>query len=131
MYKTLVIISILALVGCGKVSESMRMDKFEDTTRSYEDSLRWGHSELMHSFLRSGEEPDRSPDIKALERTKIITYELLRLKGSEEGCRIEQTVKIKYYYTDELLEKTVIDEQVWEYDPSDGWRLVSGLPAFK
>ncbi len=131
MAKSLVIVCILALVGCGAVSQSVRMDKFEDTSRSYEDSLRWGHSELMPLFLKTGNETDLSRDVTALDRTKIISYELLRVKMAEDGSRIEQTVKIKYYYSDELVEKSIIDEQLWEYDPSGGWRLVSGLPAFK
>ncbi len=70
-------------------------------------------------------------DIEALERVKVTSYDMLSLRTFQNELRVEQTVKIKYYHVDQLLEKTLIDKQMWEYAPSGAWLLLSGLPDFK
>jgi hypothetical protein len=43
--------------------------------------------------------------------------------------RADQTVAIRYYKIDELIERSVVDQQTWVYHPeAKNWYLQSGLP---
>ncbi len=130
MAKALIMVCVLALAGCGSFTRAMQMEKFEETARVYEGAIRWGHYELALGLLKEQDNAEPPLTVKALEKIKVITYESLAVRKIEEASRIEHVVKIKYYYIDELLERSLIDHQLWEYDSSDSWRLLSGLPAF-
>ncbi|MCP4688785.1 MAG: hypothetical protein GY859_12090 [Desulfobacterales bacterium] len=131
MKKALIWIIALALVGCATVKHSVQMEKFEDMSRSYENSIRWGAWESAISMLKEREDAPPPKDIKTLEKVKVTSYELLSIRTFKDESRVEQTVKIKYYLANQLREKTVIDKQLWEYDPAGVWLILSGLPDFK
>ena len=43
-----------------------------------------------------------------------------------------QAIGIRYYHTERLKEKSLVDRQKWKYDEEDKtWYLESGLPDFK
>ncbi len=130
MAKVLFWVCVLALTGCGSFSQAMRMEKFEEASYAYEGFLRWGHYELAVGLLKERDNAQAARDLETLRKIKIIRYEVISVKAVEEESRVEQSVKIRYYFTDELLERTVIDYQMWEYDASGSWRVASGLPAF-
>ena len=50
----------------------------------------------------------------------------------EEDVRVRQVVKISYFKTDDMVVKSMADDQLWEYDPElHTWQLLTGLPKFK
>ena len=62
----------------------------------------------------------------------MTAYELRTMTVVEADVRLRQVVKISYFKTDDMVVKTMADDQLWEYDPeSSAWQLVSGLPKFK
>lgn len=71
-------------------------------------------------------------NLKKLRKTKVTSYELLDREISKDKLLARQSVEIKYYKLDSMIEKTLIDTQVWEYDREEKtWRLQGGLPDFK
>lgn len=71
-------------------------------------------------------------NFKKLQKTKVTSYELLNRKISKDKLLARQTVEIRYYNLDSMIEKTLIDKQAWEYDKGEKtWRLQGGLPDFK
>jgi hypothetical protein len=70
--------------------------------------------------------------LKKLEKIKITSYKPRERNTSEDTLQANQTVEIKYYNTDYLIVKTIIDKQLWEYDEKQkAWYLESALPDFK
>ena len=67
---------------------------------------------------------------KILKKIKITSYEVQNRKMHNEKLMVEQTVEIKYYNTDYLVEKVVDDNQIWIYE-SNSWRFSTGLPVFE
>jgi hypothetical protein len=67
-----------------------------------------------------------------LNQFKVTAYELRNLTVIEEDVRIRQVVKISYFKRDNLVVKSIADDQLWEYDPEQHtWLILSGLPKFK
>ncbi len=62
----------------------------------------------------------------------MTSYELISRNISKDKLLARQTVEIKYYNLDSMIEKTLIDAQVWEYNREEKtWLLQNGLPDFK
>jgi hypothetical protein len=59
-------------------------------------------------------------------------YDVKQVDLAEDKRHVSQVVEIKYYQLDNVVIKTIRDEQLWEYDPKEkSWYLSSGLPPFK
>ena len=130
MAKYLISVCLAALVGCASVSEMNITDKFEKTTRAYRQALQWGDWPTAKQYL----DPDRAIkdqiNLDELKQIKVTSYEVIDLIPAEDKMRAQQTVEIKYYFIKRMVEKTLIDKQIWVYSESTGWRLTSGLPSF-
>ena len=64
-----------------------------------------------------------------LKTFKVTAYEIRKVKFLDDMSRADQTVAIRYYKIDELIEQTIVDQQTWVYDPQEKiWYLQSGLP---
>jgi hypothetical protein len=62
----------------------------------------------------------------------VTAYELRALTVVEADVRVRQVVKISYFKNDDLVVKSMADDQLWEYDPELGaWQILTGLPQFK
>ena len=94
--------------------------------------MRWAEFQAASVFAR-----DLPPEAVArfLERSshiKVTAYDTVSSSVEEQQMRAMQTVQIKYYDTDYMAEKTIVDRQQWSYDAKQGiWYLTSGLPDFK
>jgi hypothetical protein len=121
---------IAILAGCASISEMQQMDQFNKAASSYEKALRWGDWAAAGSLV---ETEDRGMDYQAIEelkQIKVTSYEVNELVMSKNPLQVKQTVEIQYYHMHRMVEKTLIDKQVWAYRGEGGWRLVSGLPPF-
>jgi len=129
MAKYILAVCVLTLVGCASITEINQKDQFQKTSRSYEQALRWGDWVTASSVLGSESKELDYRAIEDLKQIKVTSYEVNQMKLSEDKLRVQQTVEIQYYHNRRMVEKTLIDKQVWEYI-EEGWRLVSGLPKF-
>ena len=130
--KYILLFSALILAGCSTMDDNHRFSSLSNTTLHYRNAIRWGLYDVADS-LRGVETSDKtSENIKRLKKIKVTGYKSVHKKMSEDGKEAEEMVEIKYYHTDQMVEKTIIDKQVWKYNSEmKAWHLQSGLPKFK
>jgi hypothetical protein len=59
----------------------------------------------------------------------VTQYTIRSVNVIEDGMAATQVVEIKLFNTNQGLERTIIDEQLWRWDEnSQRWRLHSPLP---
>jgi len=123
---------VLLLVGCTTVQGLSRLSSLESTSKAYEKAMLWGEYQMANRFIKPQVTDGESPNLKKLEKIKITSYKPRERNTSEDTLQANQTVEIKYYNTDCLIVKTLVDKQLWEYDVKQkAWYLQSGLPDFK
>jgi len=123
----LLLFAALPLAGCTTTPD--RQTQLDDTLRAYERAVRWGEFPSAAAFAR----PDARPsDFSRFSHVKVTGYDVAGMRLTKGGNHLTQLVKIHYYNTDYMVEKSVVDRQEWEYDAKDGhWYITSGLPKFK
>ena len=125
-------ICILLFVGCATVQEKWRVGEFEEVSSTYGQAIRWGSYEVAKSLIRTQGPDQEEPNIQNLRKIRVTSYELLNSNISEDKFWVQQNVKIQYYHTDYLIEKSLVDKQLWQYDETEEtWYLRSGLPDFR
>ncbi len=132
MIKKFLSLCILMFFGCATFTDLRLSGEFDKVAESYKSAIRWEDFEMANSFM-SKQNPKKEPisaDKKFLKKIKITSYEVQNLKMHNEKLMVEQTVEIKYYNMDYLIEKVIDDNQIWIYE-SDSWRLSTGLPVFE
>ncbi|HKK07153.1 MAG: hypothetical protein P8009_04670 [Gammaproteobacteria bacterium] len=124
---TLLVFGVLLLAGCSVTPD--RQTQLDDTLRAYERAVRWGEFPAAAAFARPQARPK---DFTRFAHIKITAYDVAGLQLSKDGEHLTQIVKISYYDTDYMVEKSVVDRQEWEYDAKEAhWYITSGLPKFK
>jgi len=131
MAKYILYACVLALVGCAGQSQSLTMLRFSDATYDYRIAIRWGNYLAASKFLGEEAKAKQTSELEKMKQIKVTSYELLESKILEPKKMMEQTVEIKYYHASNMIEKFLVDIQLWEYDDTKSWRLLSGLPDFK
>lgn len=132
MIKNFLFLCLLMFFGCATFTDLRLFSGFEKAAESYQAALNWEDFETAGSFL-SKQDPGKEPvlpDKKFLKKIKITSYELQNREMNNEKHMVEQTVEIKYYNTDNFIEKVIQDNQIWIYE-SNSWRLSTGLPVFE
>ncbi len=132
MIKFFFSLCILMFFSCATLTDIRLIDRFDKVAESYESAIKWSDFDKADSFI-SKQNPKKKlilPDKKFLKKIQITSYELQNRKIHTEKSMVEQTVEIKYYNTDYLVEKVVEDNQIWIYE-SNSWQLSTGLPAFE
>jgi len=118
--------------ACASLSGVKQEELFETASYSYEQALLFGKYEAAHSFTKVEPPKKHITDLKRFKMIKVTSYELIALKVLEDRNIVTQRVEIRYYFLDSLVEKTIVDNQLWKYYPEEKtWYLESGLPDFK
>jgi hypothetical protein len=108
------------------------MNKFSEASRAYGAAILWSHFEAANLYCKSGGDAGKPPDFEKLKTIKVAMYDVKQVDLAEDKRHVSQVVEIKYYQLDNVVIKTIRDEQLWEYDPKEkSWYLSSGLPPFK
>jgi hypothetical protein len=132
MMKYILGVCIFLFIGCATVSETKKQDLFEITSHSYKQALLFGRYEAASGFRKVQPSGLQAINFKQLKKIKVTNYELITIKVSKEKSLIHQTVEIRYFNRDYMIEKTLVDNQLWRYDAEDNaWYLESGLPDFQ
>ena len=123
---------VLTLVGCVTATEirnMSKMNKFSPTAESYAKSIQWSDFETAIFFAKH---PETKPDLDQLENVKVTSYEVKKITHQKEQLKVLQAVELSYYMKNQLREKTIRYQEVWEYDERDGaWYITSGFPIFE
>jgi hypothetical protein len=100
--------------------------------RQYEIIVRWSQWDAAADFISPEfleENPISRLQMDRLRLFKVTSYTIRSVNVLEEGLAATQVVEIKLFNTNQGLERTIIDEQMWRWDESSQrWRLHSPLP---
>ena len=128
---TVVAIGLMA-AGCSSLKITDPMKDFEDASRAYGQAVTWSEYVVAAAFLKSNDQGEKAVAIEHMNKFRVTAYEPRFLKVLEEDARIRQIVKISYFRKDNLIVKTISDDQLWEYDPErDSWVLTTGFPKLE
>ncbi len=133
MVKYVLGLCVLSIVGCTSLQGKYRLAQFEDISSAYGQAIRWGDYDVANGFRKKQETDREAWNVDKIDKIRVTSYELLNSNPSEEDkLRVHQAVKIRYFNAHQMIEKTLIDRQLWEYDDTEkAWYLQSGLPDFR
>ena len=123
---------VFLIIGCSSLKINDPMKAFDQANRAYRQAISWSEYHVAATFLKNDDKQKVEKQIEHLNRFKVTAYELRTLTVVEADVRVRQVVKISYFKKDDLVVKSMADDQLWEYDPELGaWQLLTGLPRFK
>lgn len=132
MHARLILLLGLLFGVAGCVSSAARQDDLTATVRGYENVVRWGRIPAAYDFLK----PDLAAEAElpaGLDGIKVTGYDRLTglIPTDEEKQRYRVTAAIRYVHVDRQVERTLTDQQVWEWDEeSERWWRANPIPAF-
>jgi hypothetical protein len=123
---------LFLLAACATVKDMTYRKKFDQASQAYGDAIRWSEFETAQQFVRTEGAGAATANLARLNEFKVTSYDVKHTTPLEELLQVRQEAEIKYYKKGSLIEKTLRDLQLWEYDEErNRWYLVSGFPAFK
>jgi hypothetical protein len=125
----LVLLAALSLAGC----VPPQLDKSRsEAFRQYEIIVRWSQWDAAADFVSPEylvDHPITRLQMDRLRLFRVTQYTIRSVNVIEDGMAATQVVEIKMFNTNQGLERTIIDEQMWRYEEaSQRWRLHSPLP---
>jgi len=134
MKRTTIVLALLVglTVGCGSLKIRDPMKAFDEANRSYRQAISWSEYVVAATFLKNENEEKLAAQIEYLNNFRVTAYDLRAVNIVEDDARVRQVVKISYFKKDEMVVRSIADEQLWEYDPQlHTWRLLTGFPKLK
>ena len=126
------LLALLLLSGCLSLQEREMNKLLEKTLHDYEMTLRWGYLQNLGDFLAPGAPPAAPLTAEELKNIRITGYEVMRSPVYFDSERVVQTVQIRYVFEDRQVEKQLLDQQVWSYDPEkERWNRANAIPSLK
>jgi hypothetical protein len=123
---------VVLIAGCAGGLYLPQQKKFERISSAYENVIRWSHFDEAVLYLDDNARKKNPPNLKKLKHIKVIEYKVKRTTHMKDKSQVSQIAEIQYYRDDYNVVKTVIDNQLWEYDTTlKNWYLLSGLPDFE
>jgi len=120
---------VLLFAACSSMEQAGMNKKLQLQLQSYDHAVRWGDLEEMYAFVKPGDEPLVVPG--GLANVRVTAYEPLTTITEAQGRKVRRRVKIQYLHRDRQVVKTLIDEQLWEYDDKlEQWFRVNPPPEF-
>ena len=124
---TLVFIALLA--GCASTPDEV--EALDQHMKTYEKALRWGEYSYAQAMHKDSAEFDPSL-MQKLREIKVSAYTSLKSIISPDLQSARQYVEIRYFNEAYAVERVIMDDQKWEYDPvKKSWSITSPFPKFK
>ena len=128
----LIVITSLLLSACAAVDDSKKTITYDKALWQYETAIRWVDFSTANSLRRLEDSSAYTPDPNTLRNIKVTSYDVINRTVSEDHAEVRLTVEIVYYNDRSMKLATIIDNQVWKYDPAiKGWYITTPLPPFK
>lgn len=125
----LLLLATLVLGGC---PSSQQEKSRGETLKQYETIVRWSQWDAAADFIAPEyleEHPITRLQMDRLRLFRVTAYEVRSTGVFDEGMTVRQTVQIRLFNTHQAVERAIIDDQLWRYDPDiKRWLLHSGLP---
>jgi PBP1b-binding outer membrane lipoprotein LpoB len=126
-----IIMIIVLLSGCAQVENIKKKQSFSDINNAYRNSILWSDFEYALTFQKKSLQDQVKLD-PIYKKIKVTAYDEKRHVVNSSATQIDQTVHIQYFWIDQMLEKSIIVNPVWEWDAhSQTWYLISELPVFE
>ena len=134
MSRNLVIVPLLALAlltSCQSFKDKSDETKLNKLLKAYEETLRWGTLPNIYNFLDPDlREQSVAPDY--LDLIKVAKVRRLTPIVPISETSVKLTIAIDYVFEDQQVERTLVDEQVWEHrDESGDWFRINPIPGFE
>lgn len=122
-------LTAFVLIACtGNPAEKERGETF----KQYETIIRWSQWDAAADFIAPEyqiEHPITRLELDRLRLFRVTSYTVRSTGIFDEGMTARQVVEIKMFNTAQAVERTIMDEQEWRYNPeTERWKLHSGLP---
>jgi len=128
----LIVITSLLLSACAAVDDSKKSITIDKALWKYERAIRWADFGTANSLRRLEDTAAHSPDPEILQHIKITSYNIINRTATIDHAEIRLAVEIVYYNDNSMKLATIIDNQVWKYDPAiKDWYITTPLPPFK
>lgn len=127
------VVLMLLLMGCAGLNlEKENWKKFEQTSKAYLLSYRWGDYDLVYGFKKPPKINEQAADVRDFSDLRVTSYKVKQTIMSEDETVVVQIVDFEYYRTRDITVRTLTDRQRWEYDKEKKrWYLSSDLPRFE
>ena len=122
------------ILAAGCVANQERLTQLEDGLRVYDGAIRWGDYGTAQAFVKRGEAGDAAQRPLPGSNIRVTAYEVVReaMLRQEDSGYTERLVQLRYYNSENAVEKTLLDRQRWEFDEqAQRWLITSGLPPFQ
>jgi hypothetical protein len=122
----------LLLTSCAAVDESKKSITLDKALWQYETAIRWVDFSSANSLRRPEVHAAESPDPALLKHIKVTSYNVVSSTATADNAEVHITVEIIYYHDERMKLETLMDKQIWRYDPAvKAWYIITPLPAFK
>ena len=130
--KSYIVLLILLVAGCASVDHLSKLDKLEQTTDAYENSIRWSDWDMGASFIKDKMDPEIGPQIENLKQFSVTAYTVKTFVPSDDKSKVLIVAEVQYFKKNGLILKNYSHRQIWEYDEEKKtWYLTSGLPKLE
>jgi hypothetical protein len=125
----LMVVTGLLLAGCG---EAKRTDTLTTTLTAYQHAVRWDGMPAAEVFIDPelrAKHPVSPLDLKRYEQISVSSYDEGQGPIPVDSTHVRQVVQISVVNVHTQGERTIVDNQLWKFDPATNhWWLESGLP---
>ena len=125
----IILMSFALISGCDTRKQSNGLD---ETLSNYEQIIRWSQWDGAAGFLSPAYLENNTMtrlDMDRLRLFKVTAYTVRSALPFDDGMGLRQVVEIRMFNKNRAVEKTLIDNQEWQYDSNaQRWYLHSGLP---
>lgn len=125
----------LAVTGC-KVIDTIHEKQLgvdlENNLKKYQATVRWGRLADAYGFL----EPEIAREVRipdGLENIRVTQYRIIKPPTFRTPTMATQTVAISYILLDRQVERTLVDDQIWqrENEETRNWYRFNPIPELK
>jgi hypothetical protein len=125
-------LAVVALSLVSACSSNQAEKNRTDTFRQYETMVRWSQWDAAVEFIAPDyleQHPVSRLDMDRLRLFRVTQYTPRSIELYDGGMAARQTVEIRLFNVNQAVERTLIDQQDWHYNPKrQRWELHSGLP---
>jgi hypothetical protein len=128
--RTILILAMAALLsGCPQTKDDSDL---AETLRQYESIVRWAQWDAAVNFI-AAEYKEKNPitrlEIERLRLFRVTRYAVRSSVPVDGGKGLVQIVEIYMFNKNQARERSIIDEQHWQYNEQiKRWLLHTGLP---
>lgn len=128
--RSILFLGLAALLsGCPQTKQEKGLS---ETLQQYETIIRWAQWDAATDFVSPEylkDNPISRLDLDRLRLFKVTQYNVRSSAPINDGMGLIQVVEIRVFNKNQARERSIIDEQLWEYnETTERWQLHTGLP---